>query len=139
MKKLWAVLTAAVLLAGACSGDHSSSGDDGGGGAGGPGRAQTLLARAARRRGGPPGRGATAVPDDALDAAPLTAAQGEHTFGQADGRDPLIVDPTVNVLSVHASDDDATIATVVQWASHPETTLGWDPPGDFTEECAAKG
>ena len=27
----------------------------------------------------------------------------------------------------------------MQWASHPETTLGWSPPVDLTEACAAKG
>ena len=76
---------------------------------------------------------------DALEPAEVTAAQGEHGFGQVDARDPLIVDPTVNLLSVRAADRDETIATVVQWASHPETTLGWSPPVDLTEACAAKG
>ncbi|HEY5887855.1 MAG TPA: hypothetical protein VIT24_09035 [Acidimicrobiales bacterium] len=83
--------------------------------------------------------GAIADAVDALQPAELTAAQGEHGFGQVDARDPLIVDPTVNVLSVKAAESDATIATVVQWASHPETTLGWSPPVDLTEACAAKG
>jgi hypothetical protein len=83
--------------------------------------------------------GAIADAVDALEPATLTTAQGQHDFGVADARDPLIIDPTLNVLSVHAGDDDATIATVVQWASHPETTLGWSPPGDFTEECEVKG
>lgn len=65
---------------------------------------------------------------------------GDHRFGQSDGRDPLIVDPRLNVLRVvFDGDGDRTIATVVQWASHPETTLGWEPPGDYTEQCAAKG
>ncbi|HEY8058733.1 MAG TPA: hypothetical protein VID94_08270 [Acidimicrobiales bacterium] len=83
--------------------------------------------------------GAIADAVDALQPAELTAAQGEHGFGQVDARDPLIVDPTVNVLSVKAAESDETIATVVQWASHPETTLGWSPPVDLTEACAAKG
>ena len=76
---------------------------------------------------------------DALEPAEVTAAQGEHGFGQVDARDPLIVDPTVNLLSVRAADSDETIATVVQWASHPETTLGWSPPVDLAEACATKG
>ncbi|HEY5695891.1 MAG TPA: hypothetical protein VIT01_00130 [Acidimicrobiales bacterium] len=76
---------------------------------------------------------------DALEPAEVTAAQGEHGFGQVDARDPLIVDPTVNLLSVRAADRDETIATVVQWASHPETTLGWSPPVDLAEACATKG
>jgi hypothetical protein len=83
--------------------------------------------------------GAIADAVDALEPAELTTAQGEHGFGQADARDPLILDPTVNVLSVRSTETDDTIATVVQWASHPETTLGWAPPVDLAEACAAKG
>ncbi|MEN9646313.1 MAG: hypothetical protein RL238_2982 [Actinomycetota bacterium] len=74
-----------------------------------------------------------------LQEVTLTAATGEHRFGQSDQRDPLIVDPRLNVLRVAAVADDRTIATVVQWANHPETTLGWTPPGDFSAECAQKG
>jgi hypothetical protein len=73
-----------------------------------------------------------------MQPATVEVASGEHRFGQADARDPLIVDPRLNVLRVAAVDDGATIATVVQWASHPETTLGWDPPGDRSAECAIK-
>lgn len=76
--------------------------------------------------------------DKGLQPATLTAAAGEHRFGQADARDPNIVDPRLNVMEVLDSDAKA-IATVVQWASHPETTLGWEPPGDFSAECAQKG
>ena len=75
-----------------------------------------------------------------MEPARLEVVTGEHHFGQSDGRDPVIVDPRLNVMRVaSASDDDRTIATVVQWASHPETTLGWNPPGDFSAECATKG
>lgn len=74
----------------------------------------------------------------ALEPATLAVATGEHRFGMADVRDPLIVDPRLNVLAVNAV-DGGTIATVVQWTSHPETTLGWAPPIDLTEACAAKG
>mgnify|MGYP001156536721 FL=1 len=75
-----------------------------------------------------------------MEPARLEVVSGDHRFGQSDGRDPLIVDPRLNVLRVvFDGDGDRTIATVVQWASHPETTLGWEPPGDYTEQCAAKG
>ena len=74
-----------------------------------------------------------------LQPARLEVVSGNHRFGQSDGRDPVIVDPRLNVLHIVAVGDDSTIATVVQWASHPETTLGWEPPGDYSEQCAAKG
>jgi hypothetical protein len=76
--------------------------------------------------------------DKGFDTATIRAAAGEHRFGQADARDPDIVDPRLNVLEVVGQDDQA-IATVVQWASHPETTLGWEPPGDHTAQCKQKG
>lgn len=71
--------------------------------------------------------------------ARMTSAAGEHRFGQSDQRDPLIVDPRLNVLQVSDVETGDAIATVVQWASHPETTLGWTPPGDITAECTEKG
>ena len=71
--------------------------------------------------------------------ARMTSVEGEHRFGQSDQRDPLIVDPRLNVLQVLDAETGDAIATVVQWASHPETTLGWNPPGDLTAECATKG
>ena len=45
-----------------------------------------------------------------------------------DGRDPKIIDPTMNVLQATAVDGEV-IATAVQWNNHPETTLGWAPTG----------
>ena len=45
-----------------------------------------------------------------------------------DGRDPEIIDPTMNVLQATAADGEV-IATAVQWNNHPETTLGWAPTG----------
>ncbi len=79
---------------------------------------------------------------DALDAGfrdvTLVAGVGEHRFGQSDQRDPLIVDPRLNVAQVQATDGSA-VATLVQWTNHPETTLGWEPPGDYSAECAQKG
>lgn len=75
-----------------------------------------------------------------MEPAQLEVISGEHHFGQSDGRDPIIVDPRLNIMRVAgAGDESRTIATVVQWASHPETTLGWDPPGDYATECATKG
>ena len=75
-----------------------------------------------------------------MEPARLEVVTGEHHFGQSDGRDPVIVDPRLNIMRVAAdADDSRTIATGVQWASHPETTLGWDPPGDYSAECATKG
>lgn len=71
--------------------------------------------------------------------AELVAASGEHRFGQSDQRDPLIVDPRLNVMQVRSLADASVIATVVQWTDHPETTLGWDPPGDYAAQCAQKG
>ncbi|MBI4936179.1 MAG: hypothetical protein HY828_20070 [Actinobacteria bacterium] len=71
--------------------------------------------------------------------ARMTSVAGEHRFGQSDQRDPLIVDPRLNVLQVLDVETGDAIATVVQWASHPETTLGWNPPGDIAAECATKG
>lgn len=80
---------------------------------------------------------------DAIDAGLLpgriVSVAGEHRFGQSDQRDPLIVDPRLNVLQVLDAETDDAIATVVQWANHPETTLNWEPPGDFAAECAQKG
>ncbi len=74
-----------------------------------------------------------------LQPATMSVATDEHRFGMVDGRDPIVFDPRLNVLSIKSAADDATIATVVQWSSHPEVTLNWSPPGDFTEQCAVKG
>ncbi len=79
----------------------------------------------------------------AVEPAELTVAtQESHRFGTADGRDPLILDPRLNVLVARGTESGEVIATVVQWASHPETTLGWDPPVEpavLAEWCTAKG
>ncbi len=77
-----------------------------------------------------------------LQPASLSAAQGEHGYGVDDVRDPIIRDPRLNVLNLQALDGGAVIATLVQWASHPESTLGWTPPAEaagLTAACAAKG
>tara|TARA_R110000823_G_scaffold309352_1_gene433492 strand:- start:15827 stop:17755 length:1929 start_codon:yes stop_codon:yes gene_type:complete len=77
-----------------------------------------------------------------LQPASLSAAQGEHGYGVDDVRDPVIRDPRLNVLNLQALDGGAVIATLVQWASHPESTLGWTPPAEasgLAAACAAKG
>ncbi|MEJ7582587.1 MAG: hypothetical protein WKF43_00595 [Acidimicrobiales bacterium] len=70
--------------------------------------------------------------------ATLRAAKGRHWFGMRDGTDPQVLDPSMNVLQAVTGRGDV-LATVVQWNNHPETTLGWDPPVDLTEQCAALG
>ena len=71
--------------------------------------------------------------------ANVVVVSGEHRFGQSDQRDPNIVDPRLNVLQVQAADGSGNIATVVQWADHPESTLGWKPPIDIAAVCAEQG
>jgi len=71
--------------------------------------------------------------------ATAVATSGEHRFGVSDGRDPIVFDPRLNVLEF-ANPDGSPIATIVQWTSHPESTLGWEPPvADLAERCATKG
>jgi hypothetical protein len=88
---------------------------------------------------------AAAIADAAESVTPATlsvASQASHRFGMVDARDPLILDPRLNVLVARRADNDEVIATVVQWGSHPETTLGWEPPIDpsqLQEWCATKG
>jgi len=76
---------------------------------------------------------------DALEPATLAVSSGEHRFGVSDGRDPIIIDTALKVMTVTSTETDDRIATVVQWGSHPETTLGWTPSWDITEQCAVKG
>jgi hypothetical protein len=75
----------------------------------------------------------------ALEPATLAVADGDHRFGVSDGRDPIVIDTALKVMTVTSLETEDRIATVVQWGSHPESTLGWTPPGDFTEQCAVKG
>jgi hypothetical protein len=77
-----------------------------------------------------------------LQPASLATASGEHGYGVDDVRDPVIRDVRLNVLSVDATDTGEAIATLVQWTSHPESTLGWHPPANaagLEEACAIKG
>ena len=83
----------------------------------------------------------TAIVEAVAKVGPATAvtAAGEHRFGVSDGRDPIVFDPRLNVLEF-SGPDGSPIATIVQWTSHPETTLGWEPPvPDLAERCAEKG
>lgn len=67
------------------------------------------------------------------------ATSGEHRFGVSDGRDPIVFDPRVNVIDFSTT-AGSPIATIVQWTSHPESTLGWNPPvPDIARRCAEKG
>jgi hypothetical protein len=73
---------------------------------------------------------------DEMRPARLDVAQTEHHFGLRDGRDPQVHDPTLGVLRATAT-NGRTIATLLFWANHPETTLFWEPPNDaITDECA---
>jgi hypothetical protein len=74
---------------------------------------------------------------DRMRPARLRVASGEHWFGMDDG-DPQVIDPTMNVLQAVGT-NSRVVGTVVQWNNHPETTLGWAPTGDISEECAALG
>ena len=77
----------------------------------------------------------------AMEPATLTVASGEHRFGMADARDPIVVDPALNVLVARSTATSDVITTVVQWTSHPETTLGFEPKEgfDISADCATKG
>jgi len=77
-----------------------------------------------------------------LQEATVSVAAGQHGYGVADARDPIIMDRRLNVMTIDAAASGDAIATLVQWNSHPETTLGWEPPADaahLSEACAAKG
>ncbi len=79
---------------------------------------------------------------EALQPATASVASGSHGYGVADVRDPIVMDRRLNVLTLDGADSSEAIATIVQWNSHPETTLGWEPPADaagLDEACATKG
>lgn len=74
-----------------------------------------------------------------MQPATAVATTDEHRFGVSDGRDPIVFDPRLNVIHFAAESDGTPIATIVQWTSHPETTLGWEPPvPDLEARCAEK-
>jgi hypothetical protein len=69
--------------------------------------------------------------------ARLEVAQTDHYFGLRDSRDPQVLDPTLGVLRASATNGE-TIATMLFWANHPETTLFWEPPSDLiADDCRA--
>jgi hypothetical protein len=72
-----------------------------------------------------------------LEPASLRAAEGTHYFGASDLNGIRVYDPTLGVLQARAP-DGRVIATLVQWANHPESTLNWSPPRTrIAEACAA--
>lgn len=67
---------------------------------------------------------ASAVDPAAMRPAEIRVASSEYQFGTADGTSPRIADPILNSLQVvDRGDPKQVIATVAQWASHPEDTL----------------
>ena len=71
--------------------------------------------------------------------ARLEVAQTDHYFGLRDSRDPQVLDPTLGVLRATAT-NGRTVATLLFWGNHPETTLFWEPPTDaIADECAQIG
>lgn len=83
---------------------------------------------------------AAAIVESVVNRRParLSVAAGELWYGMRDSRDPMIIDPTMNVLQATATNGDV-IATVTQWNNHPEVTLGWTPTEDRSADCAALG
>jgi len=78
----------------------------------------------------------------AMQPATMSSAVGNHGYGADDVRDPIIRNTLLNVLAVDAVESGESIATLVQWTGHPESTLGWDPPAEaanLDEACAIKG
>jgi hypothetical protein len=83
-----------------------------------------------------------------LQPASLRVGTGAHWFGAHDGVDPIVYDPTMNVLQATRRGTGEVIATVVQWNNHPETTLNQRfpvPPAECAalqaagESCETKG
>jgi hypothetical protein len=74
-----------------------------------------------------------------LEPAALRAAEGTHYFGASDLSGVRVYDPTLGVLQARAP-DGRVIATLVQWANHPESTLNWSPPAShIADDCAVLG
>eukprot|EP00002_Diphylleia_rotans_P007625 TRINITY_DN17285_c0_g1_i1.p1 TRINITY_DN17285_c0_g1~~TRINITY_DN17285_c0_g1_i1.p1 ORF type:complete len:617 (-),score=127.58 TRINITY_DN17285_c0_g1_i1:140-1990(-) len=70
--------------------------------------------------------------------ANLRVASREWRFGVDDVRDPLLLDPSLNVLQATELGSGRVIATLVQWAFHPECTLGYSPKAPEAD-CLALG
>lgn len=78
----------------------------------------------------------------AMQPATMSSAVADHGYGTDDVRDPVIRNTRLNVLAIDGVEDGESIATLVQWTSHPESTLGWDPPAEaanLQEACSIKG
>lgn len=78
----------------------------------------------------------------AMQPATMSSAVADHGYGTDDVRDPVIRNTRLNVLAIDRADNGESIATLVQWTSHPESTLGWHPPADaanLAEVCPIKG
>jgi hypothetical protein len=77
-----------------------------------------------------------------LEPASASIATGEHDYGSVDQRDPRVYDNRLNVMGFNSNETGESIAIVVQWNSHPEVTLGWEPPADaagLDEVCPIRG
>lgn len=60
-----------------------------------------------------------------------TVQTGLDTY-QYDGRDPVIIDDTLSALRFRKAEDDAIIATYINWHSHPEQRIwGYEITGDY--------
>ncbi|MCC6162506.1 MAG: hypothetical protein IT182_04060 [Acidobacteria bacterium] len=84
-----------------------------------------------------------------LEPATLRVGEGVHYFGASDLAGLRVFDPSLGVLQARAT-DGRVIATVVNWANHPESTLNWSPPRERiaaacrtldwnAETCSAEG
>lgn len=79
---------------------------------------------------------------DVVEPATAVLATGEHDYGSADQRDPRVYDNRLNVMAFDSLETGDSIAILVQWNSHPEATLGWEPPAEaagLEQACAVKG
>lgn len=75
----------------------------------------------------------------------LFYAKSPWAFGVGDVRDPVLLDPELRVLQAKEN-SGKVIATIIQWAMHPEVTLGFKPKVDPSDcerlrqpNCSAQG
>lgn len=80
-----------------------------------------------------------ATRDENMYPAKLKVSASKYQFGMADSHAPFIVDSTLNSLQAVTTDEpsERVLATMVQWANHPEDTLGFGDQVYATEEQAA--
>lgn len=80
-----------------------------------------------------------------LEPATTKVATTQHGYGTWKDQGPYISDERLNVMTFSAFDDGELLATMVQWAAHPETTLNMVPEAEFVDcppeedNCDAKG